>query len=61
MFQTTIQLYDQPTPYSGKTITYDFSKRMMLLIGDGNYQISPKNLPETDLSAEAVGGRETVR
>lgn len=61
MFQTTIQLYDQPTPYSGKTITYDFSKRMMLLIGDGNYQISPKNLPEVDLSAEAIVGRETVR
>nr|WP_315183007.1 DUF1329 domain-containing protein [uncultured Albidiferax sp.] len=61
MFQTTIQLYDHTTPYSGKTITYDFSKRMMLLIGDGAYQISPKNLPETDMSAEAIVGRETVR
>jgi hypothetical protein len=61
MFQTTIQLYDHLTPYSGKTITYDFSKRMMLLIGDGAYQISPKNLPETDMSPEAIVGRETVR
>ncbi|MBT9475217.1 DUF1329 domain-containing protein [Polaromonas sp.] len=64
MFQKTIQLYDQQTPYSGKTVTYDFSKRMLLLIGDvadGGYMVSPKNLPETDMSAEAIVGRETVR
>ena len=64
MFQNTIQMYDQLTPYSGKTVTYDFSKRMLLLIGDvsdGGYLVSPKNLPEVDLSPEAVVGRETVR
>jgi Protein of unknown function (DUF1329) len=64
MFQNTIQLYDHLTPYSGKTVTYDFSKRSLLLIGDvseGGYLISPKNLAEVDLSPEAVVGRETVR
>ncbi len=61
MFQSTIQVYDHLTPWSGKTITYDFSKKMMLLIGDGSFQISPKILPEVDLSPEAIVGRETVR
>ncbi len=31
------------------------------IVNNPNYQISPKNLPEVDLSTEAIVGRETVR
>jgi hypothetical protein len=64
MFQMMIQMYDQPAPYGAKGVTYDFSKRTLLLIGDaaeGGFVVSPTAMPEADLSAEAVVARETVR
>jgi hypothetical protein len=64
MFQSMVQLYDQPSPWGVKGVTYDFSKGMFLLVGDvgpGGYAISPKALPEVGMNMEAVVGRETVR
>ncbi|MDB5885922.1 MAG: hypothetical protein JWR74_2093 [Polaromonas sp.] len=65
MFQMMIQMYDQPAgPYGAKGVTYDFSKRTLLLVGDagdGGFLVSPKAQAEVDLNPEAVVGRETVR
>lgn len=64
MINMMIQLYDLPSPMAVKSVTYDFTKNMLLVVGDasqGGYLVSPKALPETDLSAEAVVGRESVR
>lgn len=64
MLQMTIQLYDVGSPWGVKSVTYDFTKKMFLTVGDtgaGGYIVQPKALPETDMSPEAVVGRETVR
>ena len=64
MVNMMIQLYDLPSPYAVKSATYDFSKNAFLMVGDasaGGFIVAPKALPEVDLSAEAIVGRETVR
>jgi Protein of unknown function (DUF1329) len=64
MFQMMIQLYDVTSPWGVKSVTYDFSKKMYLMVGDtgdGGFVVQPKALPEVDMSPEAVVGRETVR
>lgn len=64
MFQMMIQLYDVTSPWGVKSVTYDFTKKMYLMVGDtgdGGYVVQPKALPEVDMSPEAVVGRETVR
>jgi hypothetical protein len=64
MFQNMIQMYDLPSPWGVKGVTYDFSKTMFLLVGDigaGGYAITPKPMTESELNMEAIVGRETVR
>ena len=64
LFQTTIQLYDKPSPYGTKNVVYDFNKGIYAYVNDimGNgTQVLAKSLSERELNPEAVVARETAR